>query len=208
MYRSNSNRIIPIILVIAVMVALIAGLIAVGRYLFFGQRANTDEANVQQQARDELLTVTANRSVRMTLRGPIVAEENFRTQQITISPSSRNYAVYRGYLEKQISNKRYSNNNQAYDQFVNALDKADMTIEGKDDSEEAPDLRGICATGRVYQYEILDNNSVVDRYWTSTCKGSQGTFGASVTQVNNLFIAQIPDKIDLGGRRSVSLDSL
>jgi hypothetical protein len=67
------------------------------------------------------------------------------------------------------------------------------------------DTRGICATGLVYEFEVTDADSTVKRLWTSTCKGSPGSLKASVTQVKNLFLSQIPDsdhlldKLDLGG---------
>jgi hypothetical protein len=52
---------------------------------------------------------------------------------------------------------------------------------------------GICATGRVYEYEIIDGDTTVKRLWTSTCKGSPGSLKASADQLTNLFVAQIPD---------------
>jgi hypothetical protein len=61
------------------------------------------------------------------------------------------------------------------------------------------DTRGICATGRVYEFEVLQGSSVVKRLWTSSCRGSQGSLKANVTQVQKLFTDQIPD-----GRKTLS----
>lgn len=195
MYRSSSSRIVPIILVVVVMVAVIAGLIAVGRFLFGGnnQQRQAEQEQVET-ARDQLLTLGADRSVRITVRGPIVGDDRFQTQRITVSPSSRVYTVYKGYLEDIDDQKSYDNNMQAYEEFVHALDKADMVRPGRVSPEDATDIRGICATGRIYEYEVIGGSGVVDRRWTSTCGGSPGSFGASVEQVTNLFAAQIPDK--------------
>lgn len=191
MYRSNSTRIFPIIIIIVVVVALIFGLVTVGRQLFSkGNKSDTESA--QAKASEQLRTVDAGRSVRMTIRGPIVANEDFRSYQVTVSPSTRTYTVYKGYLDSVDSTKSYDNNTAAYTQFVYALDKAAMTKEGKYAEKEAGDLRGICATGKVYQYEILNADTAINTFWTSTCKGSPGTFGASVDQVTNLFVTQIP----------------
>ena len=199
MYRSSDNRIFPMILIAVVVIALVAGLVTLGRYLFSGSGRSEEEQSRQEVAREQLTTVNEDRSVRMTIRGPLVADEEFRSYRISVSPSERVYAKYSGYLDRNLEQQDYDNNRQAYVQFVHALDKAAMTQEGKYTEEEASDLRGICATGLVYEFEILSENSVQQRYWTSTCKGSPGTFGASVDQVKGLFRSQIPDdKIDLG----------
>ena len=195
MYRSSNSRVFTIILAVIVVIAVIVGLVALARNLFFTSSSNgTDEKTAQQVARENLLTLEADRSVRMTVRGPIVANEEFRTQQISIAPSSRTYTIYDGYLDSVLDEKTYGNNMAAYEEFVYALDKAAITTEGKYTEEEAGDIRGICATDRVYEYEFLKDGSVTEHYWTSTCKGSPGTFGASVKQVTNLFVKQIPIK--------------
>ena len=84
------------------------------------------------------------------------------------------------------------NNVRAYEEFVHALDKANLAL-GEQFDEDKDDTRGICATGRVYEYEIYDEDTLVKRLWTSTCKGSPGSLRASAEQLTNLFTAQIPD---------------
>lgn len=201
MYRSSSTRIFPIIIIIIVVVALIAGIVTVGSRIF-GNNSGTDDKKRSQAdiARDELLKIDVDRSVRMTIRGPLVGNEAFRSYQITVSPTQREYIVYKGYLEEVLSRKSFPNNTRAYEEFVFALDKANFTKAGKYTAEEASDLRGICATGRIYQYEILSSGSAMNALWTSTCKGSPGTFGASVEQVTNLFSEQIPVKLDFNSQ--------
>ncbi len=194
MYRSSSSRVIPLIIFGVVLIALIIGLISAGRFLFGGNSKKTEETkSIVQSARDELLKITTERSVRMTIRGPIVADENFTSYQVSVSPTARVYTVFDGYLDVVRENKSYENNNKAYEEFVYALDKAAITKPGKYNEEQASDLRGVCATGRLYEFEFLDGGSVKKHYWTSTCKGSPGTFGASVTQVTNLFAKQVPE---------------
>lgn len=193
MYRSSSNRIFPIILVVVVTVALVAGLVAVGRYIFGGnaEQREAEESRVET-ARDQLLTLEVDRLTRLTVRGPIVGDDRFRTERISISPTQRVYTIYGSYLEDVEDQRSYDNNMEAYEEFVHALDKAAFTKPGKESPEEASDIRGICATGRVYDFEIVGSTGVVYRAWTSTCKGSPGTFGASLDQVVSLFTAQIP----------------
>lgn len=203
MYRSN-NRIFPMILIAVVVIALVAGLVTVGRYLIGGSGQRAEEAKSEQQmAREQLLSTGNDRSVRMTIRGPIVADEEHRSYRIAVSPSSRTYTMYRGYLESELVNKPYDNNTKAYEQFVYALDKAALTTPSKNSEQQVDDLRGICASGKVYEFEVLAANDVKQHYWTSTCKGSPGTLGASVQQVGGLFRSQIPERdIDLGTART------
>ncbi len=204
MYRNSSTKIFPIILIIVVVVALIAGIVSVANYLFGGNGQDADQQKSQAEvATEKLLKVDVDRSVRVTVRGPIVANEQFRTRQIIVSPTQREYIVYKGYLESVESRKTYGNNTKAYDEFVHALDKAALTKSGKYTAEPQDDLRGICASGLVYQFEILNGGSADASYWTSTCKGSPGTFGASVQQITDLFASQIPDRVDLGTQSSL-----
>lgn len=189
MYKGNSSRILPILLVLIVVAIAIAGLVSVGRMIFGGDQPSEGQVDV---GRDSLLNTSVDRSVRMTVRGPIVAEEEFRSYQITVSPSSRRLVTYSGYLESPTETKQYSNNVEAYEQFVHALDKANM-MNGDAFEGEKDDTRGICATGSVYEFEVLRADSSVKRLWTSTCRGSTGSFKASIEQVEGLFLEQIPD---------------
>lgn len=192
MYRSKSNRIFPIILIIVVIIAVIAGLVTVARYLFFDGGSDEQEESQVVTARDRLLALSTDRTVRITVRGPIVGDDEFRTERIAISPNSRDYTIYNGYLENIEEQKSYDNNMEAYEEFVYALDKAEFTTPGEMTPSEASDIRGICATGRVYEFEIVGSTGVLERMWTSTCKGSPGTFGANLGQIVDLFTAQIP----------------
>ncbi len=176
------------------MIALIIGLVSLGRYVFSDDKKEDSIESLPTPSK-ELLTLTSVRSVRVTVRGPIVADEEFTTTRITISPNSRVYEKYSGYLDKIQKSKTYANNMKAYEEFVYALDKAAFTKPGKSKpGSSAEDVRGICATGKVYDYEVMDGGQSVYRAWTSTCKGSPGTFGASIRQVTDLFIQQLPEK--------------
>jgi hypothetical protein len=191
MYKGNASRIVPIILVLIVIAIAIAALVSVGRTLFGGgdQSAQTPI----DVGRDSLLSLNVDRSVRMTVRGPIVADENFRSYRITAAPNSRSLNTYTGYLKQTLSTTPLPNNSKAYEEFVYALDRANL-MKGEVPTDEVKnDTRGICATGRVYEFEVLQNDNSLKRLWASTCKGSPGTFRGSVNQVERLFHDQIPD---------------
>lgn len=189
MYRGNSSRIFPIILVLVITAIAIAALVSVGRVIFGGNQPNPTQPDVSEQA---LLNTTVGHSVRMTVRGPIVADEKFRSYRLTVDASSRTLTTYSGYLEQTIDSLQLGNNVKSYEEFVYALDRANL-VQGTPFTGEKDDTRGICASGKVYEFEVVNNDSVVKRLWTSTCRGSAGSLKASVTQLQSLFLNQIPD---------------
>jgi len=185
------------ILTLIVVIVVIVAIVSIGRAIFFsGNQAGTTEPDTDT-GRTELLDTTANHGVQLTVRGPIVAEEEFKSYQLEVAPNSREMVVYRGYLDDEERAKKLGNNRSAYEEFVYALDKADM-MKGTMPADDADnDLRGICATGYVYEYAVLVDDKPVKHLWTSTCDGSKGTLQASTSQLNDLFLKQIPESADL-----------
>ena len=192
--RNSISRFIPILLVIIITIVAVAAVIAIGRALFGdGGSPNSPQPNPNiEDAKTALLSTDVDRSVRLTVRGPIVANENFRSYSITITPDSREMITYEGYLDNQIDRKRLDNNTKAYTELVYALDKRKL-MDGKDLTEGQNDLRGICASGKIYKFETIKNNSVVKSLWTSDCSGSKGSAQANVNEILDMFLKQIPD---------------
>ena len=200
MARYGKSRVAPFILIFIIIAIAIAAIIALARAIFIDD--GSQPTSTTDISREALLSTTNDRKVRMTVRGPIVADETFYSYRIEITPSSRNLVTYNGYLERQLDAVNLTNNIPAYDEFVHALDKANLA-KGTQLEDSQDDTRGICATGRLYDFAIISGDSVIKRLWTSTCKGSPGSLDASVGQLSNLFIEQIPNgseiinKIDL-----------
>jgi len=185
------------ILTLVVVIVVIVAIVSIGRAIFFsGNQTATTEPGADT-SRTELLDTTANHAVQLTVRGPIVAEEEFKSYQLEVTPNSRGMVVYRGYLDDEERSKKLGNNRAAYEEFVYALDKADMMKGTMPVDDVDNDLRGICATGYVYEYAVLVDDKPVKRLWTSTCDGSKGTLQASTSQLNDLFLKQIPGSADL-----------
>lgn len=185
------RRFIPVILVIIVIIISIIILVSVMRAVLFPAQSDAPapEVDITHQA---LLDTAADRGVRMVVRGPIVADENFRSYRVTITPSERRLQTFTGYLNKQIKEVKLGNNVKSYEEFVHALDLANMT-KGTQFEGDQNDTRGICATGRVSEFSLLKEDTSVEMLWTSTCSGSRGSLEASVDQLTNLFLRQIPD---------------
>jgi len=188
----------PVILVLIVIAIAIAALVSVGRAMLGGDQPANAPADT---SRDALLNTAQGHSVRMTVRGPIVADENFRTHRITIDASTRSLTMYSGYLAQPLQTSQLGNSVKSYDEFVHALEKANLA-KGAALTGDKDDTRGICATGKVYEFEIVQNDQPVKRLWTSTCKGSVGSLKASVSQLESLFNGQIPDSQKLIGKSS------
>lgn len=204
MERSGLRRVVTIVVVLAVIIAVVFALISIGRTLFGGgSSGSSPSATPTNNAKQALVTTAADRSVRMTVRGPLVANENFHSYTITVSPDARNMTTYKGYIGEQIDSSQMTNNLQAYEQFVYALDHANL-MEGTPLSGGANDTRGICASGSIYEFEVLQGGNSVRKLWTSTCRGSAGSLKASLTQVTSLFRAQVPDFTRLAGKIDIS----
>lgn len=190
MAKYRNSRLLPTILVVVIVIIAIIALISGARAILFSDSPSAQK--VTDTTVDSLLSTAASNSVSMSVRGPIVADENFTSYKIVITPSSRQITTYKGYLSEVIDQINLSNNTAAYDQFVNALNLAKMTA-GKQPEDGEGDVRGICATGTLTEYSILSNDSPVETLWTSTCSGSQGTLRANSEQLSTLFVAQIPN---------------
>ncbi|MFZ2125955.1 MAG: hypothetical protein WAV04_00380 [Candidatus Microsaccharimonas sp.] len=190
MVNYRTSRILPIILVIVIIIIAVAALVSLARVVFFSG-TSTAPAAVADVSKEALLNTSASHSVSMTVRGPIVADEEFHSYKIDISASSRQLSTFTGYLDTVVDRTTLGNSVAAYEEFVYALDKANL-VKGTELAGDKNDIRGICATGRVYQFSVLENGNSVKTLWTSTCQGSSGSLKASATQLTELFTNQIP----------------
>lgn len=189
MSNHRITRIIPIALTLIIVAISIAGLISLARVIFFS--GNTKTTSQTDVSKDSLLSTAVDRSVSMTVRGRIVADEAFRSYQIKVTPTSRAMTTYKGYLAEPIENISLSNNSPAYEQFVYALYKANF-MKGDELTGDNNDLRGTCANGYVYEFQIAKAGKPVKQLWTSSCSGAKGSLVASLDQLTSLFIAQVP----------------
>jgi hypothetical protein len=126
--------------------------------------------------------------VRFTVSGPIVGDDQFNSYQITVGREQTAFETRQGYEAQPINQRTYENNQEAYVNFLRALDFAGFT---RGDKKASKDERGTCANGRRYVMEIRSGESDKQRFWATTCRG-QGSFGGNVEEVRRLFNAQIP----------------
>jgi hypothetical protein len=191
------QRFIPMIFLIVIVGLVIAAAVSVVR-IFTNNDANQATEQVDKSS-EALLSTTADRSVRMTVRGNIVGDEVFRSYRVVVTPSKREFTRYKGYLEQPLVNKTYENNTKAYDEFVHALARANLA-KGQSLTGDTDDTRGICADGILYEFEIINGASTLKRLWTTTCGGVAGSLNGDVELLQGLFLAQIPDAEDYIGK--------
>lgn len=188
MYKGES-RVLPAILVIIVTIVAIIALVSLGRLILSRTAANRPV--VDDGAVKALLTTNADRSVRMMVRGPITADEDFRSYVIEVSPTSRRMTTYSGYENRELDSKQFTNNTEAYAEFVAALNRANFT-KGIEPIDTEENMRGICAGGRFYTFEMAQSQSVSQQFWTTSCRNSNGTFRGDAPGIRTLFLRQIP----------------
>lgn len=129
--------------------------------------------------------------VRLTVDGPIVAEQQHNAYRITVGRSETRIETLKGYEYEIIETKTYENNQQSYTNFLRALDLAGFAKGDEKAAKEARDERGVCAIGSRFVYEVISGTSQIQRFWSSTCGGT-GTFRGNKEQVKTLFDRQIP----------------
>jgi hypothetical protein len=127
----------------------------------------------------------------MMVRGRIVANEDFRSYQIMISPNQRVFTVYKSYLDQPIDNITLGNNTPAYEQFVYALNRAGL-MNASELTGNSNDTRGICATGFLYEFQMYKSNKSIKKLWSTSCSRSSGSLKVNVSPSMNLFTVQIP----------------
>lgn len=176
------------LLIIAIAFVLVIGALffAISGGLFRSERA-------EEVALPQVTDVLDGRSVMMTVRGPIVANEDAESYSIEVGIDSRTITAFTGYERNAVSSQTLTNNRQAYTQFVYALQRADFAVE-RNASEEASNEQGVCAKGKLFVFEILENDRTISRLWTSSCSGERGTLNAQPNTLKSLFDVQIPDR--------------
>jgi len=185
----RSTRVLPVALIIIIIVIAIVGLTYVARLLFFSDNSGVlSQADTSQAA---LTSTSADRAVSMTVRGAIVADEDFRTYQIKVTPNGRILTIYAGYQNQPIDNITIGNNIPAYEQFVYALNRAKL-MNNDEAIGDSNDTRGVCPTGKLYEFQIIKADKSVKKLWTTSCSNARGSLGLNVSTFTNLFIDQIP----------------
>lgn len=138
--------------------------------------------------------ITSTSEAKFITDGRVVAREDHRYYEITVSSSTVTMKVFKGYGGETIAVKSYLNSAEAYNVFLSALDQmnVDARRTGTTSEDDYAD-QGVCPNGKRYIVE-LDNDV---RRWATTCSRNDGTAGFSISPVRQLFQNQVPDYREL-----------
>jgi hypothetical protein len=128
---------------------------------------------------------------RFTTSGPVVASREQRSYTIEVNPNVVTITLYSDYGQKELDQKSYRNNQEAFDVFLKSLDAAGVStrISGTN-SEDDLLYEGQCATGRRYVV-ALDSDLV---RWSVSCDTVSGTIKkSSMSTIRRLFNNQVPE---------------
>jgi hypothetical protein len=156
--------------------------------LFFGggSSSTSKDANTVK-ALSEYAKV--NSSVRLSISGPITADETHQGVTVSVSSDNATITVTQGYNGTVTSERTYQANQNGYTSFMTALQFAGFDAKV---ASAFPNEIGHCAQGSRYVFELFEGSKTVQRTWTASCS-KVGSFNGSLERVLNLFQAQIPD---------------
>jgi len=146
--------------------------------------------------------VNVGSRAQLIISGPVVADANHQEIEIDVSRDVVSMTIYDGYERTINTTKSYTNNDNAYAEFIYGLQRANYS-RGNTDPKYVDD-RGYCVNGDRYQYAFDDENGKeLFRFWSTTC--GQKTFGGDVNTTLYLFEKQVPDFDNLTGKLNFSI---
>lgn len=163
------------------------GLTSIARNIFDGAGGSSSSQAIDNA--DDILIDTVD-VTRFTVSGPIVATSDHRSYDIEVNERLVTITLYADYGQTQLERQSYANNDAAYQEFLKALDKAEV-LERRNGTDTEDDLNyeGACPTGRRYVVELNDDTT----RWSTSCDSSRGTMGGSLRVIRRLFNEQAPD---------------
>lgn len=191
MRRSGDFR-VGWLLILLVIFCLIGGFFWFAQEIFFGKKSENSSAKLN--AGEKLLeNPNNNLGARISVRGPIIAQEKHYSLAMTITQNSRNLTIWRGYDGEIFKQIQRTNSAKSFADFVGAIKRAGIATERKITDQGKGSKAGICASGQLIKFEILEKNSVKFSLWTTSCKSNPGNFGGEGENIKELFLRQIPN---------------
>lgn len=133
---------------------------------------------------------TTDAEAQLTIDGPVNADQNHQSVQITVDNNSVTYQQFQGYQGTAVNTQNFANNDNAYANFLLALAHAGFTLGSNNPA--LSDERGYCATGDRYVFQLTQDGTTIERYWATSC-GSPKTYLGNTSLTLDLFQAQVPN---------------
>lgn len=139
---------------------------------------------------------TTDVQVRMSVRGPIVNNQEHEQMVMTVGRDQTIGQLQSGYQGNVTRTEQTGNNNVSYQAFLSALHNSGFTKE-----KLAPtgiQYEGACPNGKRYTFEFINGGKDAPKStWATSCGKKIGTFDGDLSMVRNLFAAQLPkDQLD------------
>ena len=134
----------------------------------------------------ELATTDTN--LVFTESGPIIAQEKHYMVRITVGDDSRRVEVIQGYNNNVVAQANFDNTEEAYEQFLAALDRNGYNEDRNTDIESE---NGLCANGKRFVFETIPSDALTRR-WATSCS-ERGNIAGKVSIIVKLFQDQIPE---------------
>jgi len=137
--------------------------------------------------------------LRMTIDGPVNANEDHRQIQIIVDRDHTAVNVFKGYDQDVIQTQSFANSENGFSAFLHSL--ALLNFNKGESSTKAGEV-GHCATGRRYVFELVEGSRTIERYWATSCNGPH-TYQGNLQMTVELFERQIPNYNDIPTSNSI-----
>ena len=149
---------------------------------------------VQKTSKPLTSYINTDAVVRLSIDGPVNAEQNHRQEQYTIGRDNVRYEQLEGYAQTLRRQENFVNTQENFDAFLNSLSRAGFTRGNT--AKELQNEKGFCARGQRYVFELIQNNTTIQRYWNTSCNQTH-TYEGDTDLTLDLFRAQIPNLNEL-----------
>ena len=175
------------------------GIASIAKKVFSGSGNKSTTAQTEKVELTDYMR--PNTSVKISVYGPVVADEKYESYEIEVGQDFRRITVYKGYGNTVVFTKTYDNNAEAYESFLKSLAKYSYTT--KANNSAGDDERGSCPTGFRYVYEVKDFDETPSRLWGVSCGAKIGSFAGNGPSTRALFKAQIPEYTAIAKNHSI-----
>lgn len=156
--------VLGVLILVVLMASVIYGLVRNLSNSSDDSSKNESDTEITQEKDITLEDDAKTGEVSFFARGPIVAREDHYEIKVTINRDRRSIEVYKGYQKEPIEQESFSNDLEAFTQFLYAAKRAGLFIEGETNANKD----GYCYRGELRTYTTTGFNNNVDG-WTNSC---------------------------------------
>ena len=166
------------------------GLVILLIVLLFSGGSSTPTKKVPSSGKTLDSYAATDAQVRITVDGPIVANQDHHQTQVTVDRNNVVVNLVRGYDNNVVTTQSFANTQASYSAFLHSLEVLEFTI-GNTSDETLKSEAGHCSSGVRYIFEIIQGGHDIERLWATSCGGPH-SYNGNLTGTLNLFRRQIP----------------